>query len=1099
MRSCLIYLIFSWLMFVQPLLAYGQHNSETNQTTYTLNYIPNKGQIADRDGSLRPDVLFKVENQDIYLRKTGISYVLSNLPEVYQEVHEKVEEMEESAEGLGDKSETDWTRDLMRVASYSAQQINMDFLGANSNPTVLEELQSTSYSNYYLQHCPAGVTFVYSSKKVTYVDLYPSINAVFYSNETRQLKYDLIVAPGADPSQIKMVWTGADRISKEKKGELIIENKLAPFSEFIPEVYQVIDGQKVIITADYTLENKNDGSYVVGFKLGKYNAAHSLIIDPWVTNYGGPEVEYSGDVVGDEFENAYLCGVSYSTSAISMAGFQNVIGGAEDAFLVKFNVDGVRLWATYYGGDQIEDATSLACDSDNNIYIGGTTASEGVFGFGGFQNDYGSDPSFPYDAFLAKFSPTGIRLWSTYYGGIGWDQGAGVTVDASDNVYLTGTTFGSPGLASPGAFDTEFTGPANAFLVKFDPVGNRLWATYFAGSHSTHGLSCATDKNENVFLGGFTSSTESLAYLGYDEVLSGPSDCYVAKFDPAGNRLWATYVGGESYEDFGFVACDSADAVYIAGETKSLTDIAYDGFQNAFDSLSDVFLVKFNGDGDRIWGTYYGGYGEDYPFSCEVDRKTNNVLIGGDTYSYNLPVSECALQDALSGTENAFVAQFRETGQLYCASFFGSDHEEDNGIGISGCKVYLTGFTFVNMATPGSHQDYIGGIFDTYLAQLYSSTCGLERPELIYESASVNLSLCGDCDGMATVNIGALACLESESLFDYRWSTGAEFLNTTDTSSTITDFCEGEYWVEISHSCDQIDTIYFSIILEGERPISADFDVEFACVGDSVLLTDLTTNGTGSPLNYLWNFGDMGVSTEENPTHVFVSPGLYTIVLYVTSENGCTDSVSKTIEVFDSYLNASVLTHCGDTLVTFPDGSQSYITESKEVVFEYETATGCDSLILFDFIILPVYEQTVTVSLPINSSYTFPNGETVIVTKDTVQTSYFKQETGCDSIIITQLLLSDYAFLPPNIFSPGENALNDTYFFPQANVATFECTVTNRWGVVVFLFTSITDEWNGTYYKTGLPCADGVYFITYSGTFTNGSEFSGQGTVQLIR
>ena len=137
--------------------------------------------------------------------------------------------------------------------------------------------------------------------------------------------------------------------------------------------------------------------------------------------------------------------------------------------------------------------------------------------------------------------------------------------------------------------------------------------------------------------------------------------------------------------------------------------------------------------------------------------------------------------------------------------------------------------------------------------------------------------------------------------------------------------------------------------------------------------------------------------------------------------------------------------------------------------------------------------------MPFNSSYTFPSGETIIVTKEIRDTSKFKQENGCDSILVTFIRMFDYSFEPPNVFSPGSDSFNNTFFFPKEIVKELECVVTNRWGVVVFRFDSIEDEWDGTNMKNGENCSDGVYFIVYSGTFDNGVSFEGQSTVQLIR
>ena len=106
------------------------------------------------------------------------------------------------------------------------------------------------------------------------------------------------------------------------------------------------------------------------------------------------------------------------------------------------------------------------------------------------------------------------RLWATYYGGSGNDNAYGVATDASGNVYMAGQTDGASGIAS-GGFQNTFGGAADAFLVKFDAAGNRLWATYYGGTGSDGGYAVTTDASGNVYLGGYTSSTSGIASGGF--------------------------------------------------------------------------------------------------------------------------------------------------------------------------------------------------------------------------------------------------------------------------------------------------------------------------------------------------------------------------------------------------------------------------------------------------------------------------------------------------------------------------------------------------------------------------------------------------------
>ena len=268
-----------------------------------------------------------------------------------------------------------------------------------------------------------------------------------------------------------------------------------------------------------------------------------------------------------------------------------------------------RIWATYYGGTGDDFGYSTATDASGNVYLaGGTNSTTGIASAGAFQTTFGAGPGYQ-DGFLVKFDAAGNRLWATYYGGTGNDACTGVATDASGNVYISGsTTTNTPGVIASGGFQNTHGGGAfNAFLVKFDAAGNRLWATYYGGTLNAYGNDVATDAFGNVYLGGETSdSTVNIASGGFQNTYGGgPSDGYLVKFDAAGNRLWATYYGGTGSEYFsGKLATDALGNVYLGGSTTSTTGIASGGFQNTMVAGGGGFLAKFYVTGNRRWAIY---------------------------------------------------------------------------------------------------------------------------------------------------------------------------------------------------------------------------------------------------------------------------------------------------------------------------------------------------------------------------------------------------------------------------------------------------------------------------------------------------------------
>ena len=162
---------------------------------------------------------------------------------------------------------------------------------------------------------------------------------------------------------------------------------------------------------------------------------------------------------------------------LASSGFQNTLaGGRFDAFLAKFNSAGIRLWGTYYGGNDLDIAYDCTVDGNSNVYVSGETNSTSGISSSGFQNSIGGSS----DAFFVKFDSTVARQWATYYGGSDYDRGTGCTMDGNGTIYMTGSTSFSSGIAS-GGFQNIYGGNYDAFLVKFNNAGILQWSIYYGG------------------------------------------------------------------------------------------------------------------------------------------------------------------------------------------------------------------------------------------------------------------------------------------------------------------------------------------------------------------------------------------------------------------------------------------------------------------------------------------------------------------------------------------------------------------------------------------------------------------------------------------
>jgi hypothetical protein len=377
----------------------------------------------------------------------------------------------------------------------------------------------------------------------------------------------------------------------------------------------------------------------------------------WGTYYGGNSNDVGYGTATDADGNVYLAGTTISSTSIASGGHQNTLAGA-DAFLVKFSSSGIRQWGTYYGGiGGSSRVLGVTTDAAGNVYLAGSTSSTTSITSGGHQNTFGGGT---YDAFLVKFNSSGVRQWGTYYGGSGDDYGYGTDTDAAGNVYLAGFTNSATSIASVGHQNT-FGGIYDAFLVKFSSSGVRQWGTYYGGSGSEDGEGTTTDASGNVYLTGYTQSPNSIASGGHQNTFGGGNyDAFLVKFNSSGVRQWGTYYGG-SGGDFGNgLTTDAIGNVYMAGSTSSYTSIASGGHQNTFGGNDDAFLVKFSSSGVRQWGTYYGGNSNDFGEGTIIDA-AGNIYLAGRASSTTSIASSGHQNTYGGGNEDKFLVKFNET------------------------------------------------------------------------------------------------------------------------------------------------------------------------------------------------------------------------------------------------------------------------------------------------------------------------------------------------------------------------------------------------------------------------------------------------------
>jgi hypothetical protein len=315
----------------------------------------------------------------------------------------------------------------------------------------------------------------------------------------------------------------------------------------------------------------------------------------WTRQLGTASDDYGYGVATDSSGNIYVTG--YTEGGLD--GNPNV--GSYDIFLIKYDTNGNKLWTRQLGTASDDYGYGVATDSSGNIYVAGTTSG----GLDGNPNAGGRD------IFLTKYDTNGNKLWTRQLGTSDWDEGYGVATDSSGNVYVTGDTYGGlDGNINDGNYDI--------FLAKYDTNGNKLWTRQLGTTSYDRGSGVATDASGNIYVTGYTDG-------GLDgNPNAGGWDIFLTKYDTNGNKIWTKQLGTASGDVGSGVATDSSGNIYVTGYTRG----GLDGNPNA--GLNDVFLTKYDTNGNKIWTKQLGTADYDWGYGVATDA-SGNIYVTGRT------------------------------------------------------------------------------------------------------------------------------------------------------------------------------------------------------------------------------------------------------------------------------------------------------------------------------------------------------------------------------------------------------------------------------------------------------------------------------------
>jgi hypothetical protein len=331
------------------------------------------------------------------------------------------------------------------------------------------------------------------------------------------------------------------------------------------------------------------------------------------------------------------------------------------------------------------------------------------------------------DAFVLKLDSSGRHvLYSVFPGGSGSDAARAIAVDAAGNAYVAGVTTSRDFPVTPGAAQrtTASVGVEEAFVLKLDPSGVVVWATYLGGDKSDTAYAIAVDAAGAAYVTGSTNSTNLPTSAGAPQrTLGGASDCFVSKLDASGGWLaYSTYLGGEDIDSCKGIAVDAAGAAFVTGSTSSYAFPLAAALRTTPGGGLDAFVAKLSPAGDRlIFSTYLGGEGADLGEAVAVEP-AGTVLVGGATASAGFPVTVGAAQPGWSGNYDGFICRLAADGSrvLFATFLGGRGADSVTALAVApGGWIAAAGYTastdfpVVNPAQAG-----FGGAFDAFVAIL---------------------------------------------------------------------------------------------------------------------------------------------------------------------------------------------------------------------------------------------------------------------------------------------------------------------------------------------------------------------------------------------
>jgi hypothetical protein len=442
---------------------FSQKKAPQNNDYY---FYENKGQIVDQDGKENADVkyLFLSNGLNVQLKKGGFSYDIYETKKTVNPNSSKFKK-DKSLDG-----KTYYEDEFLYENQF--HRIDIELINSNKTAKIVAEGKSSDYDNYYnIPNKPKGVTNVRRYQKVSYKNIYPNIDLVFFKpkDTLKPIEYNFIINPGGKISDIKMKFNGAPTSIKDNK--LLMKVRFGEMYENIPNSWILANKKENI---DVSFKDLSDQTF--GFSAPINSSDKTIVIDPvptrvWGSYAGGSGEEY-GKIKTDNQNRPYLYGGTNSTFNIATSGaYQTNLIGQSDAFVMKLTSNGQRSWSTYYGTPKTDYFNDIDFDENFNLYLGGT-----------------AEKTLTKDALLVKLNSSGNLVYIKDFSGTQIDECYTVSYN-QNHVYIGGETMSTNFPVSNAAYPIKPSGAGyfDAFLIDMESSsGNVQWSTYLEDLHFQH-------------------------------------------------------------------------------------------------------------------------------------------------------------------------------------------------------------------------------------------------------------------------------------------------------------------------------------------------------------------------------------------------------------------------------------------------------------------------------------------------------------------------------------------------------------------------------------------------------------------------------------